>query len=206
MSTQIFTNGNKGDYEVKRGEIYYILQGDIYEEVGSEQRSGRPGIIVSNNQNNIHSDCVEVVLLTTRPKTSLPTHVNVNTAQYPSIALCEQVKTYSKQRLGDYIGTVSADELLDINTALSISLSLPVAEVGAMQAETLQAANEALESELSQMENKYMQVVCEIEDLKKQAKEMPATNAQKYKIERDVYKKMYEQLLNRVMAGNEADV
>lgn len=204
MSTHIFTNGNKGDYEIKRGEIYYILQGDISEEVGSEQRSGRPGIIVSNNQNNIHSDCVEVVLLTTKPKASLPTHVNINTSQYPSIALCEQVKTFSKQRLGNYVGTVTADELLDINTALSISLSLPMVETCATAMESLEVTNKALQGALQDMENKYMEAVTELEEYKGEEK-AEDVNAQKYKIERDVYKKMYEQLLHRVISGKEED-
>lgn len=35
---------------VYRGEIYYVLpEGN---EVGCEQRSGRPGIVISNNLNN----------------------------------------------------------------------------------------------------------------------------------------------------------
>ena len=44
---------------VYRGEIYYVLpEGN---EVGCEQRSGRPGIVVSNNLNNKHAATVEVV-------------------------------------------------------------------------------------------------------------------------------------------------
>lgn len=38
--------------EIKRGEIYYITFAPV---VGSEQHGGRPGIVVSNNMNNAHS-------------------------------------------------------------------------------------------------------------------------------------------------------
>ena len=57
--------------EIKRGEIYYITFAPV---VGSEQHGGRPGIVVSNNMNNAHSNTIEVVYLTTQPKKMLPTH------------------------------------------------------------------------------------------------------------------------------------
>ena len=38
---------------IKRGDIYYIESG--YATVGSEQRPGRPAIVVSNDRNNEHS-------------------------------------------------------------------------------------------------------------------------------------------------------
>lgn len=56
----------------KRGEIFYIERaGDSY---GSEQQAGRPAIVVSNDKNNEYSSTLEVVYLTTQPKTEqLPT-------------------------------------------------------------------------------------------------------------------------------------
>ena len=58
---------------MKRGEIYYIES--TYRETGSEQRGGRPAVIVSNDKNNENSEVVEVVYMTTKPKNDLPTHV-----------------------------------------------------------------------------------------------------------------------------------
>ena len=43
---------------MKRGEIYYIES--TYRETGSEQRGGRPAVIVSNDKNNENSEVVEV--------------------------------------------------------------------------------------------------------------------------------------------------
>lgn len=78
---------------VYRGEIYYVLpEGN---EVGCEQRSGRPGIVVSNNLNNKNAATVEVVYLTTKEKKPLITHVFVDSAQRPSTAICEQITTAS---------------------------------------------------------------------------------------------------------------
>lgn len=48
---------------LRRGEIYYVEP--FYPTTGSEQRPGRPAIIVSNNLNNEHSNVVGVVYMTT---------------------------------------------------------------------------------------------------------------------------------------------
>lgn len=50
---------------MRRGEIYYIES--TYRETGSEQRGGRPAVIVSNDKNNENSEVVEVVYMTTKP-------------------------------------------------------------------------------------------------------------------------------------------
>ena len=38
--------------EIYRGDIYYIMP--FYTVTGSEQRAGRPGVVVSNDINNVH--------------------------------------------------------------------------------------------------------------------------------------------------------
>lgn len=50
---------------IKRGEIYYIEPSKTLQTTGSEQRPNRPGVVVSNNENNEHSSIVEIVYLTT---------------------------------------------------------------------------------------------------------------------------------------------
>lgn len=70
---------------MKRGEIYYIES--TYRETGSEQRGGRPAVIVSNDKNNENSEVVEVVYMTTKPKNDLPTHVFIRSALSPSTCL-----------------------------------------------------------------------------------------------------------------------
>lgn len=106
-----------------RGDIYYV---DAIGSVGSEQRGGRPAIIVSNDKCNPHSPVVEVVYLTTAPKNTLPTHVTVRSAPRVSTALCEQVHSVDTQRLGDYCGSCTPQELSAVDMALLISLGLDV--------------------------------------------------------------------------------
>lgn len=105
-----------------RGEIYYILPDGC--EVGSEQHSGRPGIIVSNNQNNKYAATLEIVYLTTKEKKPLPTHVAIEASRLRSTALCEQICTVDKTRIGDYIDKLSKYEIEDVNNAILISLGL----------------------------------------------------------------------------------
>ena len=107
---------------MKRGEIYYIEKG--YNEVGSEQRTGRPAIIVSNDKCNEHSAVVEVVYLTTQPKSDLPTHIDIRSTPKTSVALCEQISSVSKERIGQYVGQCSEYEMLMLEAALEISLGI----------------------------------------------------------------------------------
>ena len=119
------------------GEIYYIRS---ISAVGCEQYGDRPGIIVSNEMNNRHSDTVEVVYLTTKRKKPLPTHVRINSAKYPSTALCEQITTVAKERLDDYIGKLSVYEERALDAALMTSIALD-AGVGASGARGPESAD-----------------------------------------------------------------
>ena len=112
--------------EIKRGDIIYVNDGFI--ATGSEQRPGRPAIIVSNDKNNKNSATVEVVYLTTQPKCSMPTHVPVHSARRDSTAICEQITTVSVERLGDYCGHLTPQEMTSVEVGMLISLSLTVGD------------------------------------------------------------------------------
>lgn len=104
-----------------RGQIYYVYPA---ETVGSEQEGGRPAIIVSNDVGNEFSRVVEVVYLTTREKKPLPTHVRINSTSRQSTALCEQIETIDKGRIGKYINEVSEGELKNLEKAMLVSLGI----------------------------------------------------------------------------------
>lgn len=107
---------------IERGDIFYVHKNAP--TYGSEQMAGRPAIIVSNDKNNQNSETVEVVYLTTQPKTPLPTHVTIRSTSRVSTALCEQITTVSIERLGDYVGQVSASEMTNLEIAMLASLDL----------------------------------------------------------------------------------
>lgn len=112
--------------EISRGEVYYVYPS--YAETGSEQWSGRPAVVVSADVLNRHSQCVEVVYLTTRPKKDYETHVVINATGRPSIAICEQITSVDKSRLNDCYGKCTPKEMSQIDEALRFSIGLSCPE------------------------------------------------------------------------------
>ena len=179
--------------EIRRGEIYFFDKGP---KVGVEQQGGRPGIIVSNNLCNKHSEFVEVVYTTCQPKTELPTHVTINSTPKPCIALCEQVHTLSKKKIRCYCGEITAEEEYEINKALIINLSLMQEmkcgndykeenEQLKLHLDAALEANEGYELEVKQLTQ-------EIVDLTKRIDTSPIT-------EGSIYKKLYYELLDKLI-------
>ena len=107
--------------EIFRGEIYYVYPAG---NVDSEQMAGRPAIVVSNDKANQHSSVLEMVYLTTRAKNSLPTHVDITSVDRPSIALCEQIHSVAKSRVGCFIAKCTEKEMAMIDGALCVSLGI----------------------------------------------------------------------------------
>ncbi len=108
--------------KVMRGEMYYIHED--YRSVGNEMKAGRPAIIVSNDMNNEFSNTVEIIYLTTKPKKPLPTHISVKSCSLLSTALCEQITTIDKSRIGDYRGRITDDEMYELENAILSSLGM----------------------------------------------------------------------------------
>lgn len=109
-----------------RGELYFCYNRVEDVEVGSELRmkKGRPCVLVSKEDLCNHSPMVSVVYLTSSPKTDYPTHVVISSNPFNSTAICEQVMSVSKARLGDLVGTVSSSELSSIDRALAEAYEL----------------------------------------------------------------------------------
>lgn len=124
---------------IKRGDIYYV---EYAPTVGSEQHSGRPAIVVSNDTNNKFSEVVEVVYMTAQAKDEhLPTHVAVRGLTKPSTALCEQITTVAKSRLGNLAGLCTDEEMAMIDRALAISLGIEAKQERAVPDNTNQYAS-----------------------------------------------------------------
>ena len=176
---------------MKRGEIYFIRS--TYHEEGSEQRADLPAVIVSNNNNNNHSETVEVVYMTTRPKTDLPTHVFTRSALSPSTILCEQICTVSKQRVGAQIGTLTDSEMQAVDTALAISIALDFGAMTIMREPTV----EELEKIAKKMHEEGRIAATKPAMSAEQTADL-LREAIKAQTERDVYKELYLDLLEHM--------
>lgn len=104
-----------------RGDIV-IVRNDTT-ATGHEQNGDRPAIIVSNNLCNKHSPVIEIVYLTTKQKSKLPTHTPILHNKI-STALCEAVYSVDKSRIYRIVGHITEQEQKNINRALKISLDL----------------------------------------------------------------------------------
>lgn len=161
---------------VERGDIFYVES--IFNEEGSEQKAGRPAIVVSNDKGNEHSPIVNVVYLTTAPKDyHLPTHVTIRSAVKVSTALCEQVTTVSKSRLGSYMSTCTKTEMEQVSNSIAIALGIDL--------------------DILQPKEVVKEVVVE------KPVEVPASSDSseliKVTAERDLFEKMYQDLLKKIM-------
>jgi mRNA interferase MazF len=195
---------------VSRGDIYYVCSGNR-DATGSEQKTDRPAVIVSNNKGNEFSQIVEVVYLTGEEKKRyLPTHVQIM-CKIPSTALCEQIASVSKSRLTEYVRTCSAAEMEKIDRALMVSLGIgkepdPAATVDNSVIDDLKMKLEGTERELDEVKaerEKCEAKLREIEThLEKQAKAEKNDHRETVVLEmqRDMYKQQYYELLERLVA------
>ena len=156
---------------IRRGEIYHISRSMNGNVIGSEQEADRPAIIVSNNKGNEFSNCVEIVYLTSQAKKPMPTHVEIE-CSVPSTALCEQVYTVSKERLKEYIKRCSDEEMERIDKALMISLGIDTGAINEKEPESTMSIP---------------------------IKPEQAIEVIKVEQERNIYKDLYEKLLEKMI-------
>lgn len=108
--------------EIRRGQIWYA---DLGEGIGSEQGGIRPVIILQNNAGNKHAPTVIIAPITSKmAKAKLPTHVCIDMESglsEVSVALLEQIRTIDKQRLLNFVGDCSRENMLKVNKAYKVS-------------------------------------------------------------------------------------
>ena len=112
--------------QIKRGDIFYA---DLSPVLGSEQGGIRPVLIIQNDVGNRHSPTVICAAITSRMnKAKLPTHVEVDASRYQmvknSVVLLEQIRTIDKKRLRDFICHVDRELMVEVESALRISMEL----------------------------------------------------------------------------------
>ena len=187
MNTNVHTTSM--GRSIRRGEIYYVKRVPV---VGSEQIAGRPAVVVSTEAINATSPTVEVVYLTTQTKKDMPEHIMCSATGKMSTILCEQISTVSVDKIGDYITTLTPEEMEDVEIGMMYSLGLeryisavdetidgyyePVTEAPA-DIPIVTADTSALEAHIAELEQNYKATA----------------------MERDFYKQMYEGLLNKVI-------
>lgn len=186
--------------KVMRGEIYYIKS---FPTVGHEQKSGRPAVIVSNNEGNSTSGTYEICYLTLRDKPNLPTHVFIDRGPcVNSTVLCEQITTIAEDKLGDLMCRIPEHLEAELDKALAVSLALTTdrakCAISTRGVDAYQMTPQVVMDELTALKNENVALRHELElakDANKTIKEKFISADSKA----EMYERMYNDLLDRLV-------
>jgi mRNA interferase MazF len=101
----------------ERGEVHWVKLNDA---VGFEEGVGRPGVIVSANEENNVSSVVNILYTTTSRNRRNDPHSVFTRATLPreSWVLCNQIHTVDKSRLNGLKGKLTAEEMRAVDDEL----------------------------------------------------------------------------------------
>lgn len=104
---------------MRRGDVYWVNLDPV---IGSEIGKRRPAVVIQNEAANRASATVTVIPLSSSITKVYPFQVLVPAGEaglpQPSKALCEQVRTLSRQRLTERLGSLPVERLGQIREAL----------------------------------------------------------------------------------------
>ena len=106
---------------MNRGDVYWV-RFDPAE--GGEIKKTRPAIIVSNNTSNNFLNRVQVVPVTSNANKVYPGESLFLLKDKKGKALCNQIRTISKKRLGKKVGELSNEDMFILDAALKLQLGL----------------------------------------------------------------------------------
>ena len=203
-----FVEDSKMEKEFYKGDIFGTYKND-----GSE---GNPCVIVSSDKVNTMSNAVCVVYITEKDFAK-KTNVSV-VAQGEKIAECDRIYCLHKSRIGGYMRTCTGEEIQKIDAAIIEALDLGFCMIGAEEEiEILKDKNKCIAEENAMYLEKYDNakkerdsLAKEIEILKEKIdtggtmaadqkeKVSGSYNEIKLQTERDLYKKLYDETLNKL--------
>ncbi|KAA0253977.1 MAG: type II toxin-antitoxin system PemK/MazF family toxin [Acidobacteria bacterium] len=105
-----------------RGEVWWVR---IDPTLGSEIRKTRPALVLTADVLNRMRQTVVVVPLSTAARAHPPVTVPVRCRGEQAVAVVDQVRAVSRERLVSKIETASEDDVLAVGEALAQILELP---------------------------------------------------------------------------------
>jgi mRNA interferase MazF len=110
----------------RRGELYWV---NLDPAIGSEIAKTRPALIISNDIGNQYAGCVIVVPISSGNVGKVyPFEMHLSSGASgltkESKVLLDQIRTIDKSRLGNHIGTLSAERMEEVSHAIRLSLAV----------------------------------------------------------------------------------
>lgn len=177
-----------------RGDVFYMENTD-----GNE----KPVIIITPDEIlEKNPDYVYTILMTTKEKDKAPTHVEVM-CKVPSVALCERIYRVNVDRIGEYIRSCTKEEIQKVDEAIMLTLGI-AGNNNAADQERIKQLEEQLAKEKETSDRILTKFREETERYNELEREKGYGNDKEYiraVAERDVYKNMYMDLLERKMNG-----
>jgi mRNA interferase MazF len=104
---------------IRRGDVFLVNLNPV---VGSEVGKTRPAVVVQNDLANRSSPTVTIIPISSSMERVFPFQVQIPAGEgglsQESKALCEQIRTVSRDRLLQRLGQLSQERLNQIRTAL----------------------------------------------------------------------------------------
>jgi mRNA interferase MazF len=105
----------------QRGEVWWVR---LDPSLGSELRKTRPCLVVGTNAMNARRRTVVVVPLSNSPQAGPPLLIPLVCAGRKSVAVLDQVRAVSRERLERVMGMISREEMLAVEDGLRQILEL----------------------------------------------------------------------------------
>lgn len=170
---------------IKRGEVYWIK----YNTTGilGAHAGARPAVVVSSQDINDSSSVIEVVYLSTQDRgVSRDICPRINCTGKVSYAKCDQISSVSKDNFGACIATFTSKEMSAVDKALKLSLGF---STGSDDLDTWEDERRELEEEIASLKAQQGRRSEDTTDIR---------------VERDMWKKMYEKALEMLVEKNMA--
>lgn len=109
----------------KRGEIWFVSLEPV---VGHEIGKTRPALIISNDKNNLYSETITILPITSTTEKIYPFEVFLSSKEThlprDSKVKCNQIRTVDKKRLINLVCTLLPEKLEMIEKAILIHLDI----------------------------------------------------------------------------------
>jgi mRNA interferase MazF len=104
-----------------RGDIYWV---NLDPTTGSEIKKKRPCVVIGATPINKARRTVVIVPLSSAGKPHPPLTVPMKCQGREVVAVCDQIRAVDKSRLGEKIGIIAKEDLLEVEKGIRQTLAL----------------------------------------------------------------------------------